>query len=171
MASTFSCTLMLQFTAQETLDSSDAPAASSDKRLTHDGFNIAALTLNASSTPDVEKVAYFTKTLSGGAATIDLTALSHNGQTVDMTGKKLRAIMVKFASTNVGSLNIAPGASNGYDLFGASNDITIPAQTGTLPGVVLMTCGDSAPAVAAGDKNIDLTGTGTESFQFGMWFG
>lgn len=171
MASTFSCTLMAQFTAQETLGTSDAPAASSDKRLTHDGFNVSALTFSSSTTPDVERVAYFAKSLSGGAATIDLTAVAHNGQTVDMTGKKLRAMLVKFDSANTGSLNIAPGASNGYDLFGASNDMTIPAQTGTMPGLLLITFGDNAPAVAAADKNIDLTGTGTETFYFGMWFG
>lgn len=138
----------------ETFSDSDYPAVKSPP-LTHSGFD-SRKDLDAATTPAVTKAAYFEKSLTAGAGTIDLTALTHNGQAVDLTGLKVQCLRIKNKIGNA-AMTFAEGASNGYALLGASWLATLLAgQEITLFG------NDATPDVAAGDRTIDITGTGTE---------
>lgn len=96
-------------------------------------------------------------TLSGGAATIDLTALvSANGSAVDGTG--LRVQFAKFKNTAAAAMTIVGGASNGYLLFGASGSVVIPAG-----GELLMKFSDGTTDIDATHKTLDITGTGSQT--------
>lgn len=112
-------------------------------------------TLTASTTPPVTKPVTFLLTLSGGAATINLAALTAvNGATYDFTGLRLQFIRIKNLGAN--SMAFAEGASSGIAL--ACGTITVPAG-----GIDYKFLNDAAPDVAAADRTIDVTGTGTQT--------
>lgn len=133
-------------------------ASLKDNSVLLDGFS-SDIFLNASSTPAATKVAAFSKALASGAATVDLTALVGTaGLAVTGLGLKVRAIKLQSASTNVGTFVVVPGASNGYNLFGAASSVSIkPGQE------ITAYFADGAVAVSSTAKTIDITGTGTES--------
>lgn len=150
-----------QVTVAETLTDADGvslSASETNRVVTHDQFNTTA-SLTSATTPPVTTVAAFRQALTDGAATIDLTALpGTNGASVSGTGLKVQAIKFKALSTNANVITITEGASNGYALAGASWSVALLAgQEFTLYG------NDATPDVAAGDKTIDLAGTGTQS--------
>ena len=93
----------------------------------------------------------------------DMVVLHHKLQ--DANGLKLQTIMITNPSGN-NPITIGEGASNGYPIWGASNDVIYPAATdqGTK-------FSDSLPDVSATDKTIDITGTGTETFDVGICLG
>lgn len=160
MAATVDLVYKSTVTATETLDSADAPASSTANRIvTHNGYN-TALTLSASTTPPVTKVAAFSQALTGGAATIDLTALDGTIGTVDGTGLKLQVLKLKAPTTNTATLTATKGASNGYGLDSAGATWTIPLAPGAECTLYL---DDDPPDISSTVKNIDLSGTGTES--------
>src|SRR5690606_36830355 len=100
-------------------------------------------------------VAAVKQALTAAAATIDLTAVPHiSGGTGDLTGLKIRHVLFYNPSDN--AITVSEGASYGYALNGG-NDIIVPAG-----GRVQMDLLDTQPAVAAGDKELDLAGTGTD---------
>jgi hypothetical protein len=148
------------FSVDETLSSTPGSAAPTVK---HAAFDKTA-TLYGTTTPPVTKVAFFEVTLSGGAATVNLAALSGtNGTTVDGTGLKVQAIRVE--NTGANSLTIAPGASNGIDLFGTGS-LVIPAG-----GHVVLYSSDGTPDIASGDRTLDLTGTGSQVSRWSVVMG
>lgn len=164
MATYLQVNYALTLTARETLVT-NVPAATR-KTVVHDGFNVAA-TLKDDTTPPVTKVAAFAKALVNGTATIDLTALTGTGGvTVDGTGLKVQALLVINPSTNTKKLLVKPGASSGYNLFGASSQLKLN------PGEALQWLGydsNNVPDVANNAKAIDLTddgGNGNESYNF-----
>lgn len=114
--------------------------------------------LNANSTPPVTKNAADTLAMSGGAATLDLTAISYNGTTVDLTGLKVQSLLVR--NDNDNAITISDGASNGYALNGG-NDIVIPAGS-----VHQFTWNETLGDVGASAKNLDISGTGTDALKF-----
>jgi len=120
--------------------------------------------LGAGSVPVVTKKANFLLTLSGGAATIDLTALPDLAGVQDFTGLKVQAIKFRNPSANV--MTISKGASNGYGLDGG-NAFTIPVAPvyQSRPGEFLGLFPEGTPDVAAGAKNIAVAGTGTQTLQ------
>ena len=123
---------------------------------------------DTSTTPEVEKGACPQIALVAGAKTIDLTAVPDlNGGTVDGTGKKPRALFFGNPSTNAGNITFAVGASNGSDGIAGSWSITLrPGEDVTIK------IADTGPSAVSGTKkNIDVTGTGTEQFDFGVIFG
>lgn len=123
--------------------------------------------LNSSTSPDAELVYMGLQSLSGGALTIDLTALTDSeGNTIASTGKKVRAILAKGTSTNAGAITIAVGASNGYELGGSAFSVDIDASDWFLAFF-----GTHAPDIAAGAKTLDCSGTTTESFKLIIVFG
>ena len=151
-------TYVSTLTAAEVLTTNVPDAAA--PTVTHNGFNSSA-TLNAASTPSVSKMASFQKALSGGAATIDLTALvGTNGAAVDFTGLKAAAVKFQNPATNANAITVKAGASNAYLLHGASWSIILQPGEEYLwkAGVV-----NAAPTVGASLKNIDLAGTGTQA--------
>ena len=145
-----------EVTVEERPDTSVAPAVvSSAQPLKHTGFNTSDV-LSATTTPPVTKFAFVVKALSGGAGTIDLTALPHDGATVDMTGLKIQALKIKNKSGNA-AMTFTEGASNGYALLGAAfSFILLAGQEITIRG------NDATPDVASGDRTIDITGTGSQ---------
>lgn len=117
--------------------------------------------LDAATTPKADAVVDLSFELAAAALTVDLTAApdaKNISDTVDLTGKKLVAILiVAAADNNAAGVTIVPGAVNGYDILGAAADrLTIyPGQT-----VCSFQLGaaSSWDAVAAGDRTIDFTG-------------
>lgn len=132
-------------------------AAASDKSVTHSVFNTTA-TKTAVSTPPVTQVAAFDQALVGGAATIDLTNLSGtNLAAVVGTGLRIQFLKLKAATANANPITISKGASNGYNGFGANFNLELAPG-----GEALLFANDAGGDVAAGNKTLDLAGTGTQ---------
>ena len=104
----------------------------------------------------VSKVASVSGTLSGGVATIDLTALvGPYASAVTFSGLKLRFFQILNPAGNSALLTVAPGASDGYLLYGdASGQVSLGLGRSDL------TYGaDSMPTVGPTAKDIDLSST------------
>ncbi len=147
-------TIAMSITGVETLDTAVDPfVSSSDQTVTQ--THAKAATLNAGTTPPVTKQAAFKKTMTAGAATIDLRSLvGTNGAAVDGNGLKVQAFKFKNPSTNANSITITFGASNPYLLLGTDFLITLaPGQE------VMGYLHDAAPDIASGAKEIDISGT------------
>jgi hypothetical protein len=138
------------------------PAANSTKNfVTLDGFNNEHA-LTPSTTPDADDVWGGLVTLSGGAATIDLTALTGaDSATKNFDGKKIRAIKVRAKSTSAGAFTIAKGASNGYTGFGATFSVTLPANASGGAWFMFYDAGGGT-AVSGTVKTLDVSGTGAQ---------
>ena len=162
MAATIDLVYKSTVTVVETLDSGDAPAAATANRIvTHDGYN-TALTLHASTTPPITKVAAFSQALTSGTATIDLTSLDGTVGTVTGAGLKLQVLKLKAPTTNTGTLTATKGGTHGYGLDSAGATWTVPLA----PGQEFLFYGDDDPPdISSTVKNIDLSGTGTESLE------
>lgn len=141
----------------ETLPNNTNSAPDNTRKVTHTNFNSEA-SLSASSTPPVTTVAAFEQLLTAGAATINLAALTGtNGASVNMTGLKVQVLKIKAKATNANPISVAVGASNGYDLAGSDFKVTLS------PGQEFLFYGNEAtPDVAAGERTLDLAGTGTQ---------
>lgn len=151
-------------TATETLETNPDSATSTKRVVTHTEFN-EQFTLNNLSTPPVSKVAEFVQTLAEGVATIDLRALTGtNGASVDGNGLRPQVVRVKNLGAN--DLTIEPGASNGYDLFGASSVIVIPAGAH-----VQFFTNDGGVNIDATHKTLDLTGTDEQTSEWTIVMG
>lgn len=148
-----------KLTATETL-TNNVPDASSPSVL-HNGFD-SSFTLNSSSTPAATVMASFNKALSGGAATIDLTALvGTGGGAVSLNGLKVRAIKITAPIGNANPITLVNGASNGHNLTGGAISIVIyPGQE------ILMYLKDASVAVDGTHKTWDLSGTAAQSLNF-----
>lgn len=145
-------------TVVETLPNNTGSAADASRKVTHTNYNLSG-SINAGSTPPATLNAQFLLTLSGGAGTIDLRALTGtNGASVDGNGLKVQ--LFRFKNTGANSMTLTPGASNGIDLFGASSSITVP------PGAsFLFNFNDASPDISGSDKTIDVAGTGSQAAQ------
>ncbi len=92
-----------------------------DPTITHT-LGAHADTLTATTTPPVTKTYSDDLALVAGAATIDLQALpSSQSTTVNFTGLKVQLIKITTPSTNTAEVTFDVGATNGYNLFGATN--------------------------------------------------
>ena len=145
-----------KITAVETLEA-NVDSLGTDKQVTHNQFDTTKA-LTSGTTPPVTKIAASVQALTAGAATIDLTnLLGVNGAVVDGTGLKVQILKIKNKAESANPISIAPGASNGYDIFGADFKVTLqPGQEATLYG------NDATPDIAAEDKTLDLAGTGAQ---------
>ena len=144
--------------------------AADDVTVIQNKFNLSGTRLTAGTTPPVTVESYQEYTLSAGAKTIDLTALLDFADVAqNCTGLKVQTFIFVNPAGN-SAMNIAPGASNPYPLFGAANDITVPgfaSQDCTIGFYFPEGC----PDVASGVKTIDVTGTGTQKFKLGLCLG
>lgn len=125
-------------------------------------FLTTAKSFGGATTPTWEQVWSDTVDLSGGAASLDLTALARQSPLadVDFTGLSVVAFGLAGAIANTNPITVAGSASNPYELFGGSTE-----QVDVEPGqIVLMadTTGANLAAVSGTVKAIDLSGTGTE---------
>lgn len=154
----------INFAAVETLttgvDGATAPS------VTHNKFNIPSVTHNANSDAPVTMASYRTYSMTAGAFIIDLRVLLGVGDEVqDANGLKLQTIVIRNPTGN-NTITVGEGATNGFPLFGASNDVEIPADSELgfhIP--------EGVTNVSATDKTIDIAGTGTESFDVGITLG
>lgn len=143
---------------------SEGSVASSNATITHNGYD-ESNALTSATTPPITKCAFFLGTLTAGALTIDLTALTGtNGGTVDGSGLKVQAIHLKNLGAN--AMTFAVGASNGYDLAGSGFSVTL-AQNQDF----LFYGNDATPDIGASDKTIDVSGTGSQTFECSILLG
>ena len=160
MADTFTASVELKTSVQQTFDTAAGPAAGTPK-VTHANWDFKH-SLSASSTPPFSKHAVEQKALAAGVGTIDLSAtFGFNGEAVDGTGLKVQAMKLRNPSTNANNITITPGAANGYDFCGAAFSITLEPGT-----EVLIYCLDTAPDIAAADCTLDIAGTLVQVLDF-----
>lgn len=139
----------------------DSNASPTDNTITYDQLSELAGYTAATDVP-VTKDVPFTKALSSGTATIDLTNLTHsNGATIDGTGLKVRACKFRNPAANANAITLTFGASTPYLLFGSAWKITL--QPGQSFGPCLLLSG--APTISGSLKNIDLAGTLSQSLE------
>jgi hypothetical protein len=119
--------------------------------------------LDANSTPVATQTWAEIVPLVGGTITLDLAALKVGAGTlpnINMTGEKVQAYYIKNNGTNV--MVFKPlDAVTGYNLFGdADGQLTLAAGESDL-------ClrNESLPDVAAGAKDLLVTGTGEQTFE------
>lgn len=165
---TVSATYNLRLDATETLtvdvDGSSTPV------VIHDKLGVKG-TLNATSSPPAAETSQVIYSLVTGAKTIDLTALlSTNGRLINGTGLKVRAL--RFQNLGAHQMTIGKGASSGYDLFGGSVALTVPA-CGASPANtgMQMVFNDGLIAIDGTHKTIDVGGTGTDQFALSIVLG
>ncbi len=150
-----SLTLRGTVTVVETLTGNTDSASAANRVVTHTQFS-ESQNLTAGTTPPVTTVAAFVQALTGGAATIDLNALTGtNAATVSLNGLKVQAFMIKNLGANTMTLTNAGG--NAYPMFGATLNIVLNQNQWAL-----LYGNDSTPDVNSGVAD-DLTLAGTAS--------
>jgi hypothetical protein len=151
-----------QLSTVETL--ADTPSAATNyKKVTHAAYDTED-TLNATSTPPGTKCAFWQETMTDGAATIDLTALTGtNGATIAMTGLKVQVFRATALGTNGNTVTVAAG-TDAYNLAGDGWTVDLePGQEFVFYG------NDATPDVASGSADeIDISGTGTDKINFSV---
>lgn len=105
-----------------------------------------------------------TISLTAGAATVNLAALTYgNLAAKDFTGLKVQGIKIRNRSTNSAYLNIAAGATNGYNIFGANAGT--PGSVNLPVGMTIMLFADTTEGlddIAAADRTIDFASSDTD---------
>jgi hypothetical protein len=161
MPNSSSLTYAVTATLVEILPAAQAPGAASEaaRTVTQAGFNAAQRVLKSDSSPPVTCGALFQQALTSGSATIDLTALDGlNDKVVNGTGLRVQLLRLKAPSSNANPITVAKGVSNGYDGFGSAFSVTLQ------PGAEMtFLANDAGSDVGAGNKTLDLTGTGTQA--------
>lgn len=167
-------TLQQILTVAETIGQNTNSAAAADRLVTHRATN-QSNSLTASTTPAVTEVAAFRATLSAGALTIDLTALtSTNGRTLNASTGSLKLKQMLLVNPGSNAITITKGASNGYQASSypfPDDGYKVPPKAGDTPSAVLFNFGDSCPAVSGSVKTFDLAGSGTDYLDVVMVFG
>jgi hypothetical protein len=145
-------------TTVETLPNNTGSAPDATRAVTHSDYD-EAFTLNATSTPPATLIAAFLLTLSSGAATIDLRALTGtNGGPVDLNGKKVQEVRIKNLGAN--PMVIKAGASNGHTgLIGGTTGETITANG----GILMKHSANGGDTVDGTHKTWDVTGTAAQT--------
>lgn len=151
------------------LDVIDTPAAgldlASDVGYTHTIEHTLA-TYDAASTPAATKSFSDTVALSGGAVTLDLSALAGpSSTTVNFNGLKVQIFKMTCPSTNTNPISCTVGVANGYNIFGAAD-----GSVDVMPGATIMIYWDDELDDIVTDTNdeIDFAGTGVETFSIQM---
>lgn len=137
-------------------------AAATDALVTTPTYDLGAFSYTPSSDPPGKYYSGQVLALVAGAATIDLTSLPGLQAVIDATGLKLNVLRIRGeADGSNGALTISEGAANPYELFGGANPIIYPAGC-RKPWTFEFD--DKLDNVSATDCEIDLAGTGTDSF-------
>lgn len=152
-------------TVVETLPNNTSSAPDATRKVTHTEFNEGS-TLTATTTPPATTVAEFIATLTAGALTIDLTALTGtNGVTVNGTGLKVQVVRIKNLGANIMTFKV--GAANGHTgVFAATNGQ--PVQPGA---VFMLYTNDTNDDVDGTHKTWDVTGTGSQTAEITIVLG
>ena len=134
--------------------------------LTHAGYNLTGLTLNATSTPPVTVASFQDYALTAGSITIDLTALlGVNDLAQDCTGLKLQMLLFINAAGNA-DMTISGEGANGYSI-GAAHVINGGANACRS----ILYTPEALADVSSTVKNLAVTGTGTQAFKLGLLLG
>ena len=120
--------------------------------------------LTSSTTPAVSNGSKQEIALSSGTKTVDLTALTDaNGASISLSGLKVVAVQLENPAANANNMTFAPGSANGCNFMGASGQVTLsPGQS------IEIYNHTGGPTIGSGIKNIDVTGTGSQTFYFGI---
>lgn len=151
-----------QVQTRASLGLADVPVVA-DQTVTRQGHDTAAR-LTPTSTVPATKDAYTEVQLSGGAASIDLTAMP-GGETgvADLSGLKVQILKVKAVDATGANtphaVTAKVGASNGYLAGGTSWQFAVGPG-----GEFVAYLADASPDVDGAHKSIDFTGTGTDKF-------
>ncbi len=134
-----------------------------DPRIIHEIAPLLAAKLTSSTTPAVTKIWSDNVALTAGAKTLDLEALvNDNLPNVDFVGLKVQLLVLSNPAGN-NIITITSGASNGYDLGGASSSWALgPGEQ------MILLLNEGSPDVAAADSELDFAGTGSETFDILM---
>lgn len=101
---------------------------------------------------------HFTGNLSGGAATLDLTALPDGA---NFSGKKIRGFAIRISYSATGVVTVAKGSSNGYPILGTADGVD-----GTVDidrGIFIVSLDDPVPAVSGTQKTVDLSSADSDA--------
>lgn len=166
----------LSLAGSEVFTASEAPSGSTvaQRTLTVAGADLSA-SLDATSVPKLEVSPIVRRVTISGTITIDLSAAAGAAlpiaasRTIDASGKRLVAVRLSCPTTNSGAVNVAPGASNGYAMFGSGNDIDI--RPGETIVAIINGVASSKPAVGGSAKNLDVTGTTNDVILVELYFG
>jgi hypothetical protein len=137
-----------------------------DSSLSASGRNVIHSQFDESQTPP-EAAIYSGNVyaLDTGARTIDLRDIyTVGGGSGDGNGMKLQGFFFKNLGAN--PMTIAAGASNGYSPLGASGEATIPPS-----GWIAAYFADASADVSGTVKTIDVSGTGSQTFEFAAILG
>ena len=164
MAEPINNTASLQLRIDALEDLQSIPGASSPQ-ITQNDFNWTLTQLTPSTAVPVSRVSYQTYTIGGGGTVdIDLVALASSQGTIVGTGLKLQLFVLN--NIAAGSVNVAQGATNPYPLFGSGNDVDVPAGA-----KLAFYAPETLADVAAGVRNIRLTGTVGHVVEVALWLG
>lgn len=153
-------TRQITTTAVETVDATLPTIGGS--QITHSGLNTASESFTGASPVPVSLAVGVLVTLTGGAATLDLTAIVDElGRTIDLTGLKVQSFRAKPTTTNANKISFKSGASNGYNLGGDADFKWSGYATDESDNLWR----DTNPDVGPTAKNIDFAGTGTQSIR------
>ena len=135
-----------------------------DPRIIHALEILLPAKLTSSTTPPATKVWSDQVALSGGAVTLDLEALVNvNLPNINFVGLKVQVLVMSCPASNSGPITIVPGASNDYDIGGASMSFAVSPG-----GMLVYLSDDDAPDVASADSELDFSGTSAEVFDILM---
>jgi hypothetical protein len=111
-------------------------------------------TLDSASTVAIDDVFSDRRSLTAGALTLDLSALTSTlATTKDFTGKRVKGLFVMGSPSNTGGILIKKGASNGYEIFGSSS-----GQATVHPGCPLeVLFGSNLAVVGAANEEVDFS--------------
>lgn len=175
--STTRAQINLSLLASEEFTATEMPAAGSvaERTLKIGGSNQVSLQLSDATTPAVNAAPISRVITIAGTITLDFTAIAAAvmpagaTRTLDLTGKKLVGFTLRAKSDNSAVINVAPGGSNPYPFFGTGNDIDV--KPGQQICGVFRDVASSCPAVAAGVKTIDISGTNGNILYLDLLFG
>ncbi len=134
-----------------------------DPRIIHEIGLLLPAKLTSATTPPVTKIWSDNVALAAGAKVLDLEALvNDNLPNVNFVGLKVQLLVFSVPAGN-SAITITSGASNGYDIGGASSSWAIGPG-----GQLILLLNETAPDVAGADSEIDFAGTGSETFDILM---
>lgn len=159
----------------ETIGSTESPSSSSGgNQRQYNAYNESGVQLDASSTPSVDVTPVdLSFTLTAATKTFDLTAVPQAKDidvNIDLTGYKLIGLLVRTNTANdTGGFTLKGNGANAYNLFGTSGVLTFwPGEVGLKS---FLDAAAQTPAVAAGAKDLIVTGTAGDKADVIAYFG
>lgn len=160
-AASYKETYSFQCSVTEVADASNSPFVdTSNNDIIHSGLNKGKTVDSAAAVGEnVKGLIQGRITLAAGAATLNLAAGpgSAGPTSQNLTGLRVRRMMLRAKSDNANPITVTFGAANGHTGFGAAFSVTLSA------GKSALIEGDGATAVAGGNRTLDISGTGTQA--------